>query len=154
MAHLLLSNENIKGIDLHGMKNILAQFADDTSLYLKYERICLDAFTETISCVEEQLGLKVLYDKTTIYRVGSLCDSNATLYTQKNFKWSNQLIETLGTSIECKGNTECGINFQEIRRKVENVCSAWYNRTLMLFGKCLVVNMLIGIFVYKLTTML
>ena len=89
MAHLLNQNRNIKGVMFHDIENLLAQFADDTSIYLKYEKICLDAFVRTMEKVEAELGLKVSYDKTTIYRVGSLLNTDAFMYTRKNLKWSN-----------------------------------------------------------------
>ena len=137
------------------MENVLAQFADDTSAYLKYEELCINAFVQTLYDVERQLGLKISYEKTTVYRVGSLRDSNATLYTQANLKWSSGPIESLGVKINCAGITECKENFEEILLKLQAVCENWYNRTLTIFGKAIIVNSLMGsLFVYKMSTIL
>ena len=154
MTHLLQQDHHINGLDVGGIKRLLSQFADDTSAYLKFEKLCVDAFTETLMCVESQLGLKVSYEKTTIYRVGSLCNSDAILYTQKNLKWSNEAIETLGVDINCDGSIPSS-NYDKIIVKMKRTMENWYNRTLTLHGKVLVINSLIGsLFVYKVTAML
>ena len=155
MAHLVKENRDIHGISLHNIENILAQFADDTSAYLQYTNICLNAFLNTLSRVENTMGLKVSYEKTTVYRMGSLKNSNATLYTQKRIQWSDGPIEVLGVKINCDGVSPCRENFTDIMQKVETVCQNWYNRTLTIFGKVLVINSLIGsLFMYRLSTVL
>ena len=73
------------------LKNILSQFADDTSAFLKYEKEMLDNFAEVLQCVETNLGLKVSYEKTTMYRVGSLCNSNARLIAECRKSSSGQM---------------------------------------------------------------
>ena len=83
MSHLILNNDNIKGISLNGIKQVLSQFADDMAAFLKYERLTVDMFIDVLTHVEALMGLKVSYEKTTMYRVGSLCSTNAQLYTQK-----------------------------------------------------------------------
>ena len=67
MAHLIEQNKDIRGISICNVENILAQFADDTSVYLQYELLCINAFLQTLENVEMQLGLKISYEKTTIY---------------------------------------------------------------------------------------
>ena len=154
MTHLIYQNPNIKGLDVHGMESLLSQFADDTSAFLKFEKLCLESFTNTLECVERQMGLKVSYDKTTIHRIGSLVDSDATLYTQKELKWSSGTIKTLGVAMECNGKiSDC--NYVEIIEKINKVCNIWINRNATLCGKVLIVNSLIGsLFVHKITAML
>ena len=138
------------------MHNILAQFADDRSAYLKYDPLCIYVFVRTLHEVESQLGLKISYEKTTVYRVGSLRNTEAKLYTQNcDLRWSNGPLDTLGVKIDCDSESECVMNFTEIINKFKNVSSNWYNRTLTLFGKILVVNSLMGsLLVYKLTTIM
>ena len=154
MAHLILSNDNIKGIDLDGIKQVLSQFADDTTVFLSYELLTVEMFIQVLSHVEDEMGLKVSYEKTTMYRVGSLCNSNAEMFTQKNFKWSSGPIELLGVKINCN-TTVNNDNFTDIMLKVNSTCGNWANRRASLFGKVLILNTLIGLlFVYKLSTML
>ena len=107
---------------MHGVTRLLSQFADDTAAFLKYEAICIRAFTDTLAQVECQIGLKISYEKTTIYRVGSLHKTDAKLYTQKDYNWSDNPIELLGVHIPCDGSTNCEIDFEQVKCKMKKVC--------------------------------
>ena len=101
MSILIKHNPHVQGTKMGKVKTpeVITQFADDTGLYLKY---CQQVLTETIKVltyIEENTGLKVSYEKTCIYRIGSLQFSNTQLYTQKNFSWSDGSIEMLGVQI-------------------------------------------------------
>ena len=105
--------------------------------------------------VEAQLGLQVSYEKTTIYRIGSLYKSNSQLFTQNDFVWSDGPISLLGVDIPCDGSINSDANLNSILCKLNKVCESWINRKATLFGKVIVVNALIGsLFVYKMSTML
>ena len=103
MSHLLLQNSEFRGLSLHDIERVLSQFADDMSAYLEYSEICLNVFTNTMACNERQMGLKVSYKKTTVYRVGSIANMNAHIYMQREMKWSSMVIDTLGVYINCDG---------------------------------------------------
>ena len=154
MALLFKSDSRIRGITVNDVINILSQFADDTSLYLTYDRSTLEATFEILQKVEAQLGLKISYDKTKVYRVGSLTGANARMYTAKEVAWVNEPIHTLGVSINCDGS-ESDENFQSIVHKLHKVVGKWHNRKLTLHGKVQIINALMGsLFVYKCNTML
>ena len=156
MAHLIKGNDEIRGIDINGIKQILSQFADDTAIFLTYNKlgIGLEAFVKTMQHIEAQMGLKVSYEKTTIYHVGSLCNTEAKLITQRIMKWSNDPIELLGVQIACDGGT-VEQNFLDVLEKVRNTCDNWFNRQATIYGKILIINVLMGsLFVYKMSTML
>ena len=153
LNHVVNNNKDIRGIPIDTLKNILSQFADDTGAYLKFEQLTVNAFTEALECVEANMGLHVSYEKTTLYRVGSLCDSDAQLYTKRNFAWSNDSIDTLGVRIKCNGTPD-PVNFQGIMTKLNSTFEKWYNRNATLMGKILIVNTLMAsLFVYKMTTL-
>ena len=80
LNHLMYLNPNVNGIPIDALHNVLSQFADDTGAFLKYEQLCISSFSETLEHVEAQMGLKVSYEKTVLYRVGSLYKTNARLY--------------------------------------------------------------------------
>ena len=154
MTHLIKQRTSIKGICINQLEEILAQFADDTSIFLEWDQESLNQLCEVLSIVETNIGLKVSYDKTSLYRIGSLTKSEARLYTTQNFKWNNENIDTLGVKIARDG-TKVPQNFEDIVNKLENVCNDWRNRTLTLMGKVLIVNSLMGsLFVYKMSSML
>ena len=155
MARLIYANPDIRGLNVHGIENILCQFADDTSVYLEYSAICVNAFLQTMSQVEAAIGLKISYEKTMVYRIGSIRNTNAKLYTIKPLTWSDGPMETLGIQLPCDGSDVCENNYQEILIKLRKVCTNWYNRSLNLSSKVLIVNTLMGsLFVYRMSTVL
>ena len=83
MAELLRNNQKIKGINIGNCINLLSQFADDANLFLRYKVETLNAVSDTLHTVKLNTGLKVNYDKTSIYRIGSLANTNACIYTIK-----------------------------------------------------------------------
>ena len=147
LNHLVKSNGDIKGIPIDSLKIVLSQFTDDTTVFLKFEQITLEAFSNTLQCVETLMGLKVSYEKTTLYRVGSIQESEAKLYTQKDLAWSNKSMQTLGIGIRCDGGTDES-KFDNVIKKLHQVCSSWINRKLSLSGKVLVVNTLMKLLVH------
>ena len=147
-------NRSIKGITINALEEIMAQFADDASLFLKYDQDTLNAVCETLSFVEANIGHKISYEKTNLYRIGSLCNSNAKLYTSKDLCWTNDNIKLLGTTISCDGS-EINDNYDKIMEKLRKVCNNWFNRSMTLSGKTVIINTLMGsLFVYHLSSML
>ena len=145
MALLIKTNPHIEGVKMGKVQTpyVITQFADNTGLYLKYSKVCLDATIETLACIEKNTGLKVSYEKTCIYRVGSLKNSNAELYTQKNLSWSDFDIEMLGVTIT-NAPMQTTDQYEIITNKMQGVINTWGLRLLPLSGKILLVNTLMG----------
>ena len=149
MAHLIQGNNDIKGAPISQLCDILSQFADDSGAFLKWEQNTVTEFCRALTRVETNLGLQVSYDKTTMYRVGSIWKSNAKMYTEQNLKWSSKPIETLGVTLCCDGSLDQG-NYDKVLSKIDKVCANWIHRRLSLQGKILIINTLMAsIFVYK-----
>ena len=88
-----------------------------------------------------------------MYRVGSLKDSNAELYTSKNYVWTSKPIATLGVKIGCDGILD-NSNFKEVIEKLRKVSLSWINGQMTLMGKVTVINTLMGsLFVYKMMSL-
>ena len=154
IAQKIKKNQKIKGINLgKNIQNILAQFADDTALFVKFEKISIEEVVSTFQNIEANTGLKISYDKTVIYRVGSIRNSDARIYTQTELLWSNDAFDMLGVTIS--GNEEnTQINFDKTFNRMSEICEHWSSRTLTLMGEVLVINVLMeSLFVYKLNAL-
>ena len=58
----------INGLVVCDLLNLLSQFADDTNIYLKPEADNLNCVSHTLAITERNLGLKVNYEKSTLYQ--------------------------------------------------------------------------------------
>ena len=148
LAIALRSNEQIDGISFKDIKNILNQFADDMDIFSLCNEKSLRAITSELESFKRQSGFTLSYEKTTLYRIGSLRHSNACLYNISELNWSNQDITVLGVTIAHEDIVMK--NYNEVTNKAKNILKAWYNRGLSLIGKVQVVNTLVAsLFVYK-----
>ena len=59
--------------------------------------------------------------KTNIYRIGSLANSNATLYTQKSYCWSNDPPNILGVRVSTDMCMLYYLNYDTVLKKMQNV---------------------------------
>ena len=154
MARLIKGNPEIKGVHYGGVSNVITQFADDTGLFLMYTEACTNATLRTLLHVEKNTGLKVSYEKMTIYRVGSLKGTDAKVYTIKPIQWSDGDIEMLGVVLR-NSEFQDNSNFNETIEKLKMIINQWVHRNATLMGKVLLVNTLMSsLFVYKMATLI
>ena len=138
---------------MHEVKNVITQFADDTALFVMYSEDSIHQVINTLARTEDTTGLKVSYEKTCMYRVGSLKNSNARLYTEKQLQWSDDDILMLGVSIT-NGPHQSTAVYDSILTKMSNVANTWCNRSLTITGKILLINTLMSsLFVYPMSVM-
>ena len=152
-AELLAINirkkEQIQGIPVKEIIHLLGQYADDADLYLKNNQDSLNAVFDVLERFKNSSGFTVNYDKTSIYRIGSLENSQAKLYSEKQINWTNDPINVLGIWVTHEGNEE-QLNYDDLLEKTKNILYSWRNRSLSLIGKVTVVNTLVAsLMVYK-----
>ena len=154
LAINLRNNRNIEGIRIGQVVHLLSQFADDLDIYMKFKQNSWDALMSTLTDFENMSGMLVNYDKTTVYRLGSIKYTNAKFYSSRKLHWTNGPINVLGCWISHDKEEAVKLNLDEIVVKVKSITQSWLNRDLSLFGKILVLNSLIGsLFVYRMTVM-
>ena len=155
LVHLIKKNPFIKGVKVgkSEVENVISQFTDDTALFLIYSEQCINATLTTLTIFEGNTGLKISYDKTCIYRIGSLKDTDVRCYTTKPIQWSDGDIEMLGITIT-NGPHQTNKDYEKCLEKMRNVSNLWYNRNLSINGKVLLINTLMGsLFVYPMSVL-
>ena len=110
------------------------QFADDTDLSLSYDQETITQTFSMLSGIETDTGLCISYEKTTMYRVGSLANTNAKLITPKKVNWSNNYINTLGINLY-NDSEQRDINISQVINKMKVVSSLWYYRNMSHTGR-------------------
>ena len=121
MAILLRQNPNIEGILVNQIKNLLGQYADDADVYLRNRQKSLDTVFEVLENFRRISGFCVNYDKTTILRIGSLKNTNATLIMQKKVVWTNDFTNVLGIWIHTSLDKAVTKNYNDLLEKARNV---------------------------------
>ena len=148
LAMALRRNEQITGLTVHQIRNLLNQFADDADVFSENSEQSLTQILQELEDFRKQSGFTISYDKTVLYRIGSLRHSSAMMYNIDQVAWSNEDITVLGITIAHENLVDK--NYSSIQNKVRKVLNCWENRGLTLSGKVLVVNTLImSLFIYK-----
>ena len=154
LAIELRDNKKIIGFTIADLEKILGQYADDMDMYLLGKESVIKAAFETISHFEKRSGFLVNYDKTSIYRIGSLKNSEAKLYTARRADWDKEQLNILGVEVTNKIENLIDINYYSILEKSEAICKQWKKRGLSLISKVTIVNTLIAsLFVYRMTVL-
>ena len=148
LALSIRGNEEIEGITIQDIKNILNQFADDADIFSLAEERSIKQIFEELEKFRLQSGFTLSYEKTTLYRIGSLRFSNAQMYNIDQVTWSKEDINVLGVIVAHENIVEK--NYRDIIEKAKRTLSSWKNRGLSLIGKIQVINTLVAsLFVYK-----
>ena len=150
LALELRNHPEIGGIMVNEIENLLGQFADDMDIYTLFQTNKLQSILDVLANFHENTGFVVNYDKTQVYRIGSLKHTNARLITQQQLVWTNEPICVLGVNITDTVEELIRINYEPLLLTVKGTLDVWRQRNLSLFGKIQIVNTLIAsLFVYK-----
>ena len=142
LAINLRRSKNIKTIRINDVVQLLSQFADDMDIYMQFDQKSWEEVMRILNNFEASSGMKINYDKTTVYRIGSIKNSNAKFYSAAKLKWTNDPINVLGIWISTEDRENMELNLDPLIYKVRRVLDMWYHRGLSLFGKIIVVNTL------------
>ena len=155
LAILLRNNKDLKGIPIAEVMNVLNQFADDLDVFSEGTESSISAAMNTFDLYYKQTGLQMNYDKTTLYRIGSLKHAKAKLYTNEDLnkiRYTNEDINVLGVCISHSEIMEK--NYLPLLEKSKQVMNDWKNRGLSLLGKITIVNTLVAsLYVYRMAVL-
>ena len=145
LSQKIKENSNIRGITMNNLEHLIAQFADDTQLFLKNKK-ALEEACKTLTEIETNTGLKVNYEKSSIHCIGTaepfICD--------KPLVWDPGGAVVLGIDLK----KDHDLQYMEITEKAQKIANTWYYSWLTLTGKILIVNTLIAsLYVYAMQTL-
>ena len=149
-------DKSIEGIKLSELLEfLLALFADDVTSFLdmlnpgKHFLISVQSFGKIT-------GFVLNYDKTVVYWLGSLRQSETLYYVEYGLFWTNKPFKMKGVIVGVEEDSKLPeLNFQPLIKRIRSICSVWKYRDLYLRGKVTLVNALIAsLFVYKLMVLL
>ena len=134
LAIALRANENIDGITIRDIRNLLNQFADDMDIWSLCNERSVKNMIEELNSFYYQSGFMVSYEKIhSICALDHLDIPTLQLYNITQFAWSNNDINVLGVTITYDDLVDK--NYKDIQVKAEKILESWQNRGLSLIGK-------------------
>ena len=89
LAIKIRSNKQIEGVKIGSLIQLLSMFADDLSLFVSNKEKVWHAVRNMIEDYENISGLKVNYEKSTVYRPGSVRNTIARWYSKTKLSWAD-----------------------------------------------------------------
>ena len=154
LAIELRNNDGIKGIPVKDIINYLNQYADDADIFSLFQQFSYNQILETLERYRLQVGFTPNYDKTSVYRIGSITNSDAKLFSQNQVNWTNEPITVLGITVSTNEAELEQLNYTPVLRKVESILKQWSSRSMSIIGKINIINTLVAsLFYYKMTVL-
>ncbi len=142
LAEYVRNNENIKGITVGSVEYKISMFADDTNMFIEYNKISLDNVLLALDNFASVSGLRINYEKSTAYCVGM--GVRKELDARYPITWGLNRIETLGVKIPLQKNIDIlSLNYESKIADIESVIKSWNTRNLSLRGKVIVIKALL-----------
>ena len=155
LAISIRQDNRIRRIFMKDLETLLSQFADDTDMGIDAQNdTTISAIFQQLEWFQNMTGCKVNYDKTTVYRIGSIQQSSAKFYTENHLQWEEKRINVLGILVSNDVKAAVRANYEKIIDKMVSTLNSWKTRGLSLLRKITVINTLVGsLFIYPMSTL-
>ena len=117
-----LRESDIKGVKIHSILKLLGQYADNIDLYLWGEKNNITNALKKIAEFEKHSGFQINYNKTALYKIGSLRKSDPKWYSKFNIDENVNQINVLGVDICEDKKKMIRINYENLTNKAQSIC--------------------------------
>ena len=136
LTNAIKNSPNIRGINIDNNEFLITQFADDTQLFLEGTEKSLNSAISLLENFAHCSGLKINFEKSECYKIGSIRNNNRTIKTYKTIKWSKGPINVLGIKIPITNRDDIfKLNIQDKLTNIKSTFNLWNTRNLTLIGK-------------------
>ena len=120
---------------MHGREHRIFQFADDTTLFMKYNESNLRECMSILNTFFQISGLKTNVEKTKAIKFGVTGDSRIILCEDLNLIWTHEFT-SLGIDYNIQNlNHITELNLESKILEMEKLSFIWNSRNLTLIGK-------------------
>ena len=154
LAIELRKNPDISGLFVKQIEYLLSQYADDMDMFTINDKNMIKRIIDVFERFRQNSGFTINYDKTQLYRIGSLEHTKSDEYVKIaeniDIKITNKPINVLGVWIAHELKDIYSLNYDSIVQQVHDILNSWQHRGLSIIGKISVINTLCAsLFVYK-----
>ena len=121
LPHLLRINKKIKGCKVNEQEILTILFADDLGLILQYDKATWLEATVIFNQFHGLTGLLINYEKSLVYRIGSLRDSNAKFYSARKLIWTDKPFKILGIIMTTNKEDLIKLNIDPLLEKTKAI---------------------------------
>ena len=140
LAEAIRKKTNIKGITIHNKEHKLSQYADDTTLFTRYDEQSIRSCMTTLVEFERISGLKVNKEKNKVVQLGASGDNRMELCTDLNLIWS-QKFPALGITYDVQNMNETADQNIVIKLKeINKLIMIWSGRNITPLGKTVLIK--------------
>jgi hypothetical protein len=137
LAEAIRQNDKIQGIRINGKEIKIAQFADDTCLFIENDHNSILEIFNLLDQFAIASGLKINKEKTEILPLGNTTIEDLDQSIRKYVKDS---IKLLGVHLTNDRELTLKLNYDPIWEKIENTIKQWQYRGISLQGKIIVLK--------------
>ena len=125
LESMLRANKKIKGIKMGEQEILTILFADDLGLALKFSQEVWDEASIVFRSFQDISGMLINYEKSVVYRIGLLRDSNAKFYSSKKLFWTDKPFKVLGITVTNDKTELENMNYNPILDRAKFVLETW-----------------------------
>ena len=119
LATQLRNNKDIHGLKIKNEELLLAQFADDLGIVLEYNQCTWNQVENEFTVFENISGMVINYEKSLVYRLGSIHKTNAKFYSSKQLHWTDKPFKVLGIMLTNDPAENYNLNYLPLIGKIE-----------------------------------
>ena len=150
LAEAIRSDVRIEVVKIHKKEHKLSLYADDTTLFLKYNEQNIRNCMRTLKEFELISGLKVNNEKTKVVKIGGgggggggVRDNRINLCTDLNLMWTDKFT-SLGITYNVKQMEQITEQNIEVKEKeIGKLINAWSGRNITPLGKITLIKSLL-----------
>ena len=142
LANKIRNNNNIKGVNIDGVKHVISLYADDTTLFLLGDAVSFNECLSVFQQFKTVSGLKMNMEKTEVMPLNGSCNHRKKV-ENLGLKWNPGPLNILGILITRNLEEMIRINYDIKIANMKTIIKTWSFRNLTIMGKITIIKSLI-----------
>ena len=141
-ANNIRNNNNIKGVNIDGVKHVISLYAYDTTLFLHGDAVSFNECLSVFQQFKTVSGLKMNMEKTEVMPLNGSCNHRKKV-ENLGLKWNFGPLNILGIIITRNLEEMVKLNYDIKIANMKTIIKTWSFRNLTIMGKITIIKSLI-----------